>query len=152
MKNKKTTSQEIKRLSDLNRVAGYLEAIIDSRVEYIVEIAEKAKSILEPHLKSSADNTSKDINIREVNIAGMILIEWSYMSCIAHFATGDDWATLYDIKSKEQGKGHATELMKQAKIYYEKQGKKVGGTVALNNAMRKLYKKLNYHEYSKICP
>jgi hypothetical protein len=34
-----------------------------------------------------------------------------------------------------------------AKEYYEKQGKKVGGTVALHPAISKIYKKLNYIEY-----
>lgn len=30
---------------------------------------------------------------------GMPLIRWTHESCTAHFAVGDDWATLYDIES-----------------------------------------------------
>lgn len=87
---------------------------------------------------------------REIkNIMGMELEEWTNNSCVAHFGIGDDWATLYDIKSKEQGKGHATELLIMAKKYYEKQGKKFGGSVALNDRMRKIYQKLKIEEYAK---
>ena len=77
----------------------------------------------------------------------MELDEWKVGSCIAHFGTGGNWATLYDIWSGEQGKGHATKLLEKAKDYYEKQGKKVGGSVALNNRMKFIYKKVGYVEY-----
>ena len=40
-----------------------------------------------------------------------------------------------------------SELLRIAKEYYEKQGKKVGGTVALNMIMRKLYQKIGIKEY-----
>jgi hypothetical protein len=85
--------------------------------------------------------------MKKVNILGMELDEWKFESCTAHFGTGEDWATLYDIRSEKEGKGHATELLKRAKSYYEKQGKKFGGDVALNNRMKSIYKKLNIKEY-----
>jgi len=83
----------------------------------------------------------------KVEIMGMTLDQWGFKSCTAHFGVGDDYATLYRIVSKEEGKGHATGLLRMAKEYYEKQGKKVGGTVALHPAISKIYKKLNYIEY-----
>ncbi len=87
------------------------------------------------------------MNKKIVNILGMETEEWANKSCIAHFGVGDDWATLYDIQSKEEGKGHATELLREAKSYYEKQGKRFGGDVALNERMRKIYQRLNIKEY-----
>ncbi len=81
------------------------------------------------------------------NVLGMELDEWKYESCIAHVGIGIGWATLYDIASQFQGQGHATKLLKTMKLYYEKQGKKFGGTVALNPRMAWLYKKLNIEEY-----
>lgn len=83
-----------------------------------------------------------------VNILGMPLEEWTHNSCIAHFGVGDDWATLYDIESKEQGKGHATELLIEAKKYYEEKGLEFGGSVALNERMRDIYKRLGIEEYA----
>ena len=59
---------------------------------------------------------------REVkNILGMPLDEWSHKSCKAHFSVFPDEVTLYDIISKEQNKGHASELLNFAKGYYEGQ-------------------------------
>lgn len=83
----------------------------------------------------------------KVMILGMELDEWRINSSIAHFGVGDDWATLYDIESKEKRKGHATKLLKEAKKYYK--GKKLGGTIALNPIMGHLYKKLKIKEYVK---
>lgn len=77
----------------------------------------------------------------------MDLIRWSHESCIAHFAVGDDWATLYDIKSGEEGRGHATQLLICAKDQYEREGKTFGGSVALNDRMHKIYKRLGITEY-----
>jgi hypothetical protein len=81
----------------------------------------------------------------KVNILGMELDRFMYESCTAEFGVGEDWATLYHIKSTEEGKGHADELLRLAKEYYK--GKKIGGTVALHPAMRHLYEKHGYHEY-----
>ena len=77
----------------------------------------------------------------------MDLDQWKYESCKAEFGVGEDWATLYSIKSEQDGKGHATALLLEAKKYYEEQGKKVGGNVALNEKMRHIYKKVDYIEY-----
>lgn len=81
------------------------------------------------------------------NIMGMELEVWRNKSCYANFGVGDNWATLYLIESQEEGKGHATELLIEAKKYYERLGKKFGGDVALNERMANLYKKLGIEEY-----
>ncbi len=86
------------------------------------------------------------MNVKTVNILGMELEEIKHKSCTAHFGVDKDFATLYDIKSKEQGKGHASELLKNAKEYYEKQGLRFGGSVALNSRIKAIYKKLNIKE------
>ena len=88
------------------------------------------------------------MSIKQVNILGMPLDEWKHKSCVAHFGVGDDWATLYDIQSVDKGKGYATELLTEAKKYYEEQGKKFGGTVALNEGRKRIYQKLEIVEYS----
>ena len=49
-----------------------------------------------------------------IEIMGMKLDQWTNKSCVANFGIGDDWATLYDIQSNEESKGHATELLKKA--------------------------------------
>ena len=84
---------------------------------------------------------------KKVNKMGMDLDEWRYKSCLAICASKDDWATLYMIESKEQGKGYATHLLKEIKKYYENKGLKFGGSIALNNTMSHLYKKLCITEY-----
>ena len=83
-----------------------------------------------------------------VRVLGMKLDEWQYASSIAHCATGEGWATLYDIQSREQGKGHATRLLLAMKKYYEGKGLKFGGSVALNDRMKGLYKKCGITEYA----
>ncbi len=80
-------------------------------------------------------------------VMGMKMVVWENKSCKAHFGVGDDWATLYNIQSKEEGKGHATELLKAAKKFYEEQGKRFGGSVALNDRMKKIYQELGITEY-----
>ena len=82
-----------------------------------------------------------------VNIMGMTLDRWTHKSCVADFGISDDWATLYYIQSEEQGKGHATELLTEAKKHYGGLGKKFGGSVALNDKMARIYKKLGITEY-----
>lgn len=83
-----------------------------------------------------------------VEVLGMTLDEWKHESCIAHFGTGADWATLYDIESGKQNKGHATQLLLKAKDYYKGQGRIVAGTVALNSIMRRVYVKAGIAEIS----
>ena len=87
------------------------------------------------------------MNPTKVNILGMELDEWKFDSCIAHFGVGGDWATLYDIESRDRRKGHAIKLLRLAKKHYQSQGKMVGGSVALNSIMRKVYRKLKIHEF-----
>jgi hypothetical protein len=87
------------------------------------------------------------MNPIKVDVLGMELDEWKIDSCTARFGVGEKWATLYDIESAIQGKGHATNLLLEAKSYYEKQGKKFGGSVALNPGMRRIYQKLKIREY-----
>lgn len=79
---------------------------------------------------------------------GMEFDRWTHKSCQADVAVGDNWATLYSIESKEKRKGHAEELLREIKKYYEGLGKDFGGDVALNKGMRKLYQKLNIKEYN----
>lgn len=90
---------------------------------------------------------SDGITIKKVEIMGMELEEWSYKSCVAHFGVEATWSTLYKIVSSVKNQGQATLLLTVAKKYYEKRGKKFGGTVALNPVMRYIYKKLNIKEY-----
>jgi len=82
-----------------------------------------------------------------VTVLGMPMDEWQYESCLAHCATGEGWATIYDIQSEEEGKGHATTLLLAMKKYYEGKGLRFGGSVALNNRMRRLYQKCGIKEY-----
>jgi len=90
----------------------------------------------------------KNITHKIVTILGMRLDEWQYKSCIAHCATGKDWATLYDIESAEQGKGHATKLLLEMKDYYEGKGLTFGGSVALNNRMQRIYQRCGVREFN----
>jgi len=87
------------------------------------------------------------MTINKVSKLGIELEQWQHLSCTADFGVGEDFATLYTIESKEQGKGHATELLKSAKSHYEKLGKKFGGTIALTERMRNVYKRLEILEY-----
>lgn len=87
-------------------------------------------------------------HIEKVNILGIPLDEWRYESCVAHCATGEGWATLYDIESSNEGKGHATKLLCQMKAYYEAAGLTFGGSVALNDRMRWLYQKCGIKKYT----
>jgi len=78
----------------------------------------------------------------KVNILGMELEHWEHKSCEAHFGVGKDWATLYNIESKEPGKGHATELLIMAKHFYKYHHKRVMGSIALNGRMKRLYQRV----------
>ena len=90
----------------------------------------------------------KDMEGQEVEVNGIDLKRWIYKGCKAEFGVGDDFATLYHILSDDKGKGHATYLLKEAKEYYELLGKKFGGSPALNEVMKHIYKKLNIEEYA----
>lgn len=90
---------------------------------------------------------SENILVQTVDVIGMPLVRWSYKGCEVDFGVGEDFATIYSVESKDQGKGYATKLLGIAKAYYEQCGKKFGGTVALNDTMAHIYKKLNIEEY-----
>ena len=89
----------------------------------------------------------ESIVLKSVEVMGMNLIRITYKSCIAHIACGPDWATIYDVKSCEEGKGHCQELCKQAKEFYSQHGKVFGSTVALSPAMKHILQKLEITEY-----
>lgn len=73
---------------------------------------------------------------------------WTHKSCEAEIIDGWKWATVYAIFSKEKNQWHATQLLKDAKAYYEWLWKEFGWTVALNPIMKHLYEKLSINEYS----
>ena len=89
------------------------------------------------------------MNPQKVNLLGMELDEWRYKSCVAHVATDEGWATIYDIQSHQEGRGNATKLLLLMKAHYESQGKRFGGSVALNERMARLYKKCGIKEYGE---
>jgi len=87
------------------------------------------------------------MKIEIVKIMGMELEQWTHKEVIANFGVGENWATLYDIESENQGKGYATELLIEAKKHYEGLNKCFGGSVALNERMAKIYQRLGIKEY-----
>lgn len=92
----------------------------------------------------------EEIETKEISMMGMPLVEWKYRSCTANFGVSEEekYATLYEIISLEQGKGHATYLLTAAKKFFEDTGYKFGGSVALNDRMKSIYKRLNIEEYN----
>jgi hypothetical protein len=82
-------------------------------------------------------------------VMGMNLEIWRHESCEAQVAEGPDWATIYVVESADEGKGHAQELLAEAKKHYEGLGHRFGGSVALNSRMRHIYQKLKINEYFK---
>jgi len=86
----------------------------------------------------------------KVNELGMELDKWKYKSCSAYCGVGEDWATVYDIESLEESRGHATKLILIMKKYYQDKGLKFGGSVALNNRMRRIYQRCDVKEYTEI--
>jgi len=90
--------------------------------------------------------------IEPVKIRGLCgeLDQWKYKSCTAECGIGDDWATVYFIKSEEQGKGHATNLLLIMKGYYEKKGLRFGSSVALSDRMRRIFQNCGVKEYTQI--
>ena len=83
----------------------------------------------------------------KIMVMGMPLDGWEYKSCKAEVGVGDNWATIYRIRSQEESKGHATKLILTMKEYYERQGLEFGGSVALNDRMHRLYQKCRVKEY-----
>lgn len=87
------------------------------------------------------------IQMGKANVLGMMLDVAKYESCYAQIGTGDNWATVYFINSKDQGKGHATILLKCLQKHYESKGKKFGSSISLSAPMKHLLQKLNIPEY-----
>ncbi len=90
---------------------------------------------------------NEEIRIEKVEVLGLEMQRWIYRSCTAEFAEGPDWTTLSFIESKQPGKGHATTLLTEAKKHYEAEGKRFGGSIALNPRMRAIYQRLGIKEY-----
>lgn len=90
------------------------------------------------------------MKLEKIEVMGMELERWTHLSCVADFGVDEEekYATLYTIESTEKRKGHATFLLTVAKDYYEKKGFRFGGSVALNDDMRRIYQKLNITEYA----
>lgn len=82
-----------------------------------------------------------------IEFMGMPLEKWNFESCEATVASGDEWATLYSVRSDDPSKGHATALLIAAKKHYENLGKRFGGSVALNPRMQAIYQRIGITEY-----
>jgi len=87
------------------------------------------------------------MEIKTIMVMGLELERWEENGVVADFGVEKDWATLYKIESKNEGKGYATALLKTAKEHYEGLGKKFGGSVAMSSRMREIYKRLDIEEY-----
>ena len=89
------------------------------------------------------------IEITNIEIFGVPLVQWKYKQCVAEFGVNEqeNWATLCTIRSLSEGKGHATHVLAEAKTFYESQGKRFGGSVALNSRMKAIYQRLGVTEY-----
>lgn len=81
---------------------------------------------------------------KKINMIGMPLDFWENQGCTATFGVDRKWACLYSIDSSIRGRGIATNLLRIAKEYYEKLGKKVNGSVPCNPIMKHIYDKLGY--------
>ena len=89
------------------------------------------------------------MKIEKIEIMGLKLDKCFYKSAFAQVAVGNNWATIYIAASEEEGQGHMTELLRQAKKHYEGLGKTFYGSVALNNTMQHIYNKLGIKEYEE---
>ena len=97
-----------------------------------------------PHIKRSVQIENPEMGV----VTAHTLCDWQYKSCEAEVGIGNDWATIYFIKSNQPSKGHATKLLLAMKEYYEGRGLRFGGSVALNGIMRHLYQKCGIYEYT----
>ena len=87
------------------------------------------------------------MEVKQQNIMGMTLDVCTHKSCRATIGVGEDFASVYSIESEEKGKGHATELLIEAKKKYEGEGKRFGSTIALNGVMKRILIKLDIPEF-----
>ena len=82
------------------------------------------------------------------NILGMELMVYEHRGCevkIAEFPESSS-ATIYLVESKNPGKGIATETLAYLKGYYEGHGMTLYSSVALNDRMAFILKKLKIKE------
>lgn len=96
-------------------------------------------------MTNNTPSSKGQLLVKDVEIMGMPLKVYKWKSCQAEVGEEKNWATVYSIASQEQGKEHATELLKLLKYIYR--DKTFGGTVALNPTMKHLYEKLGIKEY-----
>jgi hypothetical protein len=82
-------------------------------------------------------------------VMGMELMVWEHRNCevqISEFPE-DSTATIYLVESKNPGQGIATEMLSYLKGWYEGQGMTLYSSVALNDRMKRILKKLDIPEY-----
>ena len=82
------------------------------------------------------------------NILGMSLECWENKGVEIEIAEFPDTATIYSVRSKIEGKGFATETLTWLQGHYEGQGKSLCSSVALNDRMARILKKLGIKEYN----
>ena len=83
------------------------------------------------------------------NIMGMELMCFEHRGCevqIAEFPESSS-ATIYSVESKNPGQGIATETLTYLKGWYEGHGMTLYSSVALNDKMAHILKKLEILEY-----
>lgn len=85
--------------------------------------------------------------IEPVNALGMDLLHVTFGGVEAQFGEGDDWITLYEVHSANEGRGEVQEMLKRMMARYK--GKRFGGSIALCPAMRHIYRKLEIREYTE---
>ena len=93
------------------------------------------------------DREDDGLSIEPVNLLGMDLLRVEYRGVVAHFGEGEDWITLYDVHSANEGRGEVQEMLKRMMERYN--GKRFGGSVAVCPAMRHIYCKLEITEYTE---
>jgi len=89
----------------------------------------------------------KKLEFKQINRLGMELTAFKYKGVIGTLAEEDRWATIYDIESTNPDKGECQECLKLLKAKYF--GKDFGCSVALNDKMSYILKKLGIKEYKK---
>lgn len=128
----------------------------EKRRQFLIsEVKRMEKALVK--VRAELDEFNKELvqGPEKVKIMGMAMDKWTYASCEAFVATNDDmdkltyasWATVYTIESKEPAHGHATALLRYMREYYEGQHKAFGSSIALNDVMRHVLKKLGINEY-----
>lgn len=95
----------------------------------------------------------EDIERREINFAGMPLVQYTANHVRVIVAegvqNGRKWATIYEVVCEPifRNQGRTQAILSVLKRKYEADQYVFGGTVALNPTMAHIYKKLNIKEY-----